>query len=491
MKLYRLLLTFLLISLLGCQGKKSTSVITGKILGKIPEKVEYTSPINGICNWSFTNSVQPDSLGNFKISIEYDKAIFVKLRTSYTEQGTLIVEPGKTYDVVFDLNKKENVFSVTDPSSMVQEAYDKFPDPPHIQVGATEFMKDSVASRIKSTIEQRRVAEIAIFEKFLSDKVISKSVFELVKTDRNCYYDAVLATTAWLKDYIFIQRGQKVFTPDFENLWKETFKQPLFSDPKIVNSPWFNFYAECYINFKEYLDGEFTMKKMEELNQTKQTKIYRVNKAKEYLPKEICENYLAYYLYDVSSQKKYEKELIDLYADFKTQYPNNGYHSYISPLIDEIVQFNQVSGSEFSDKMKFVKNYQNLKSLAEIAKTMDEGKIFIDVWATWCGPCKAEFEHKEALKKLLEKNNIQILYISIDNEKDSTQWKNMIKFYKLEGNHVLANKELVAELRKLYDQNGTIYIPWYILIDNKGNIIKKHVSPPSQIAKLEQEITEK
>ena len=64
----------------------------------------------------------------------------------------------------------------------------------------------------------------------------------------------------------------------------------------------------------------------------------------------------------------------------------------------------------------------------------------------------------------------------------------MIKFYNLEGSHVLANKELVAELRKLYDQNGSIAIPWYILIDSKGKVIRKHVSPPSQIAKLEEEI---
>jgi len=491
MKLHQLILAILLIGIIGCQSKKNTIVITGKILGKIPEKVDYTKPINGICNWYFTDSVQPDSLGNFKIHIESDKVVFIKLRTSYTEQGTLIAEPGKTYEVVFDLNRKDSVFSVTDKSSVVQEAYNKFPNFEHIQLGAREFRRDSVASRIKETVEQRRTSEIAQFEKFRSDKVISEEVFRIVKTDRNCYYDAVLATTAWLKDLMYIQSGQKVFTPDFETLWKETFKQPLFSNPEIVNSPWFDFYAECYIYFKEYTNGNFTKEKLEEINKTNQTKIYRVNKAKEYLPKDICENYLAYYLYDESIQKDYEKELIDLYADFKAQYPNSGYNYYISPLIDEIVNFNQVAESEFSDKMKFVKNYQSLKSLAEITNTMDNGTIFIDVWATWCGPCKAEFEYKEALKNLLEKKNIQTLYISIDREQDSTKWKNMIKFYKLEGSHVLANKELEAELRKLYDQNGMIAIPWYILINSNGNVIKKHVSPPSQITKLEEEIAEK
>lgn len=491
MKLHQLISVILLIGVLGCQSKKSTSVITGKILGKMPEKVEYTLPINGICNWAFTKSVQPDSLGNFKINIESDKAVFIKLRTSYTEQGTLIAEPGKTYNVAFDLNKKENVFSVSGESSSVQEAYNKFPNFEHIQLGAREFMRDSVASRIKETVEQRRNSEIAQFEKLRADQVISEEVFRMVKTDRNCYYDAVLATTAWIKDLRVVQGREKVFPADFENLWKETFKQPLFSNPEIVNSPWFNFYAECYIYFRDYMDGNFTKEKLEEINSTKQYMIYRVNKANEYLPKEICENYLAYFLYDESIQKKYDKELIDLYADFKTQYPNSGYNFYISPLIDEIVKFHQVADSKFSDKMKFVKNYQNLKSLAEIANTMDDGTIFIDVWATWCGPCKAEFAHKEALKNLLEKKNIQTLYISVDKEQDSTQWKNMIKFYNLEGSHVLANKELDAELRKLYDQNGMFAIPWYILIDSKGNVIKKHISPPSQIAKLEQEIAEK
>ena len=189
-----------MIGLLGCQSKKSTIVITGKILGKMPEKVEFTKPINGICNWSFTESVQPDSLGNFKINIESDKAVFIKLRTSYTEQGTLIAESGKTYDVAFNLNKKENVFSVSGESSIVQEAYNKFPNFEHIQLGAREFMRDSVASKVKETVEQRRTGEIAQLEKFRADQVISEEIFRMVKTDRNCYYDAVLATTAWLKD---------------------------------------------------------------------------------------------------------------------------------------------------------------------------------------------------------------------------------------------------------------------------------------------------
>lgn len=490
MKLIQVISAISLIGLLGCQGPSNETVIIGKIIGDIPEKVEYTIPINGMCNWWFRQSVQPDSAGNFQIRIKCDNAVFIKLLTPNPKYGTLITEPGKTYQVSFDMNQKENSFAVTDQSSVFQAAYNKIPDPEHIQLGAREFSRDSVASRVKETIEQRRLAEIGIFEKFLSDKVISQDVFDLVKTDRNCYWDAVMATTAWLKDLRVIQTGQGEFTTDFENLWKESFKQPLFSNPKIVNSPWFNFYAECYIYFQEYMNGNFTKEKLDELNRTQQSKNNHVNKAKEYLPKEICENYLAYYLYNESIQKRYEKELIGLYADFKTQYPNSAYQPFISPLIDEIITFHQIADAGFNEKVNFVKNYRNLNTLAEITKTLPEGRVFIDVWATWCGPCKEEFQHKEALKKLMGNNNIPILYISLDRDRDSTQWHNMIKFYNLEGYHVRANQELDAELRKIYDNNGSISIPWYILVDNKGNILKKHASPPSQIEDLAKEINE-
>ncbi len=490
MKQYQLILIILLIGLLGCQSSKNKIIINGKIIGKLPEKVDYTSPINGICNWYFTESVQPDSIGNFQISLNSKKPIFIKLRTSYKNQGTLIVEPGKTYDLIFDLNLKENIFSVTDKSSIYQTAYNKLPNPSHIQIGAREFMRDSVASAIKETIEKRRAEEIVEFEKYCSDKTISQEIFNLIKIDRNCYYDAVLATTVWIKKLMSLQ-GRGNFTNEFENLWQETFKQILFSNPEIINSQWFNFYSECYIYFQEYMNGNFTKEKLDSLNKSNQTKIYRVSKAKEYLPSEICEDYLANYLYEESFQKKYEKELVDLFKNFKLDYPDSKYIPYISPLIDEIIKFHKVADSEFNEQITFIENYRNLNTLTEVTNTFPEGKIYVDVWATWCGPCKEEFEHKKELNNLLKKKNIQMLYISIDREQDSVQWKNMIKFYNLEGNHVRANVELSDELRKIFDKNGSISIPWYILTDKNGNIIIRHASSPSQIEKLEKQLNEK
>ncbi|MGV8093154.1 MAG: TlpA family protein disulfide reductase [Mangrovibacterium sp.] len=351
-------------------------------------------------------------------------------------------------------------------------------------------MNDTAANAIQKTIEQRRTGEIAEFEKFLSDKMISQNVLDLVKTDRNCYYDALLTTVAWLKDYMTILGRENSFTDEFKKMWKETFKDPLFSNPEVLKSPWFRFYALNYIYFQEFLNGNFTKEKFDELNGSQQPKTYRVSKAKEYLPATIREDYLADYLYEESFQKEYKNELIGLFEDFKTDYPESEYIPYISPMIDEIIEFHQVAGSGFSEKTKLVANYQHLNNLHEITGNLPDGKIYVDVWATWCGPCKAEFEYKKELKRLLQRYDIPILYISIDRDRDSLQWKNMIKFYNLEGYHVRANEELNAELRKIFDRNGSLSIPWYILIDNNGKILRKHASRPSQINELEKEINE-
>ena len=64
----------------------------------------------------------------------------------------------------------------------------------------------------------------------------------------------------------------------------------------------------------------------------------------------------------------------------------------------------------------------------------------------------------------------------------------MIKFYNLEGYHILANEELLADIFEKFDNNGSFAYPRYLLIDENGKVVNSHASYPSKVGQLEKEI---
>ena len=116
-----------------------------------------------------------------------------------------------------------------------------------------------------------------------------------------------------------------------------------------------------------------------------------------------------------------------------------------------------------------------------------KGKVvYIDVWATWCGPCLKEFPHSRKLQKQFAGNDQAVfLYVSIDRAEDQEKWKNMIADQELKGVHVRESAESrESPLMKAYEISG---IPRYILIDQAGNIVDAEAERPSS-GKVEAEI---
>ncbi len=103
--------------------------------------------------------------------------------------------------------------------------------------------------------------------------------------------------------------------------------------------------------------------------------------------------------------------------------------------------------------------------------------VYIDVWATWCGPCIAEIPYLKEVEKAYHGKNIEFVSLSIDVPKDYDKWKTMIKEKELGGIQLLADKAWKSEFVENYKING---IPRFILIDPKGNIITPDAPRPSK-----------
>ncbi|WAC40819.1 TlpA family protein disulfide reductase [Pedobacter sp. SL55] len=104
-----------------------------------------------------------------------------------------------------------------------------------------------------------------------------------------------------------------------------------------------------------------------------------------------------------------------------------------------------------------------------------KGKVvLIDVWATWCGPCRAEFPSLKQLEKDVEGKPIQIVSISTDSEKDKEKWLKMIKDENLGGMQLYAGQD--NEFSKYYKVNT---IPRFLVFDKNGKIVSVDAPRPS------------
>lgn len=98
--------------------------------------------------------------------------------------------------------------------------------------------------------------------------------------------------------------------------------------------------------------------------------------------------------------------------------------------------------------------------------------VYIDCWATWCGPCRGELPHLQKLEHKYKGRNIHFVSISCD--QDKAAWEKMVKDEKLGGIQLHNGGD--NEFMDFFMING---IPRFILLDREGKIIASNAPRPS------------
>ncbi|MCI9845772.1 TlpA family protein disulfide reductase [Flavobacterium pectinovorum] len=181
------------------------------------------------------------------------------------------------------------------------------------------------------------------------------------------------------------------------------------------------------------------------------------------------------FLYDhAKNAMAYTSDVQEYYKIFINSSTNETNNKAISEIYQKLLPLSKGNASP-----KFV-GYDNYSG-GKVSLDDLKGKyIYIDVWATWCGPCKVEIPHLGKIEEEYKGKNIQFLSISIDKRADIEKWKKMINDQKMGGIQVLADNAWDSKFVQDYFIKG---IPRFILIDPQGNIVSSNAPRPSE-AKL-------
>ncbi|XRE42877.1 Thiol:disulfide interchange protein [Tenacibaculum discolor] len=149
-----------------------------------------------------------------------------------------------------------------------------------------------------------------------------------------------------------------------------------------------------------------------------------------------------------------------------------GLEKYLTKMYNDkqYIAKNLAKGAESPKFVDYENNAGGTTSLDDL-----KGKyVYIDLWATWCQPCKNEIPFLKKVEEKYHNKNIEFVSISVDRQKDYETWKKMIVDKELSGVQLYAKED--KTFMDAYKVSG---IPRFILLDPEGKIIDSNAPRPS------------
>ncbi|RZJ52432.1 MAG: TlpA family protein disulfide reductase [Flavobacterium sp.] len=162
--------------------------------------------------------------------------------------------------------------------------------------------------------------------------------------------------------------------------------------------------------------------------------------------------------------------------EFKTAMKSNfeHFHQFSVENYERAAKANKMTGKPSPDF-----DYENYKGGKTKLSDLKGKYVYIDLWATWCAPCRAEIPFLQKIEEKYHGKNIEFVSISIDKLKDNDKWKKFVADKNLGGIQLFADKDWES---KFVTDYGVMGIPRFILIDPKGNIVNSDAFRPSDPA---------
>lgn len=196
----------------------------------------------------------------------------------------------------------------------------------------------------------------------------------------------------------------------------------------------------------------------------------------------------ANFIYNDVFQQNYSKDIPILYEQFCSSYPTSKFKKLLEPGVENTKRFHNKPLTDCN--IIIYPSDTTLMTIEDAVKPFKGKVIYVDLWATWCGPCKKMFTYGNAMKKATTDMDIIYLYISIDRQEEREKWEKAVYFYNLDGYHIHAGQNLAQSFYESLGNKGMITIPQFVIIGKDGKVAIEKAAAPNELEKVIKQLKE-
>ena len=179
-----------------------------------------------------------------------------------------------------------------------------------------------------------------------------------------------------------------------------------------------------------------------------------------------------------------------LYETYSRDFPEGPHAALCRQRMGELQRI--LAQNERNAEIVFRADSGKVSSVEQLLAPYKGRYVYLDIWGSWCGPCREEMKFTPALKEHFSGRDIVFLYLDMDEDRQDERWKSFVRLENITGQHLRMEQDALEKIWQVVSPggDGSRSYPSYFIFDKDGKALTVKARRPSEKEALYRQLEE-